>query len=203
MLNIPWLITSDKVIMMASPLGLVFLKKFGYILATLIFELSAMIWLLIFFLFFDFHTGDALKKNYITIEIVVIVLTYIFQIILVGSSSIISLKELVREREFCEFSCFKKENKNKHFLKVLKLLIYLLNSCLSLLCTILINKLIFKIYGNYSTSKKFLLIILIITFSSYLFSIFFYLEYTACLSEFKLKKYILCPKRNWLSKKKN
>ena len=64
--------------MLASPLGLAFLKKCGYILATSILEFLAIIWFFILFMFFNFHTGETLKKNYITIEIVVIVLTYIF-----------------------------------------------------------------------------------------------------------------------------
>ena len=146
-------------------------------------------------MFFDFHTGESLKTNYITIEIVVIVVTYLFQNLLIGASSIISLKELV---DGIELLFLKKEIANKHYVKVF---IFFLNSCISLICTLLINKLLFKIYGNEVTSKMFLIIIVIIMFCSCLISYLFYCLFTSSFNNDKEKLNNTIPKIEYQEKK--
>ena len=77
-----------------SFLGIIFLKKYGFMWSN-IFQLLSLIGFLLLFLLFDFHTGDKLSINYEHMELTILILSYILLSILVGATSMLSLKQLM------------------------------------------------------------------------------------------------------------
>ena len=76
-------------------LGTSFLKKYEYYWSN-IFQFISLLVFLLLFLLFDFHTGEELSKNYTSLEIAVLVISYIFLCASVGASSSIALGEFVK-----------------------------------------------------------------------------------------------------------
>ena len=78
---------------MISSVGIIFLKNSGFYCSNITFQLLTLIWILLLFLLFDFHSGDKLLENYSRLEIVILLISYIGLSFLAGCSSTLALKE--------------------------------------------------------------------------------------------------------------
>ena len=119
-------------------------------------------------LLFDFHTGDKLLENYTGIEILILVLSYIFLSFLVGCSSAISLKEFSNIFYDVYNKTQNKGDGEKFY--------FFLYSGISAFTIILINRGIFISFDK-ETSKWVLTWIVIISFISFVLSMIFYCLY--------------------------
>ena len=167
------------VALITSFIGIIALKSLGYLITNLIFQLIPGIIFLLFFLFFEFHTGKELENNYTLSEIIILLLVYIFCYILVGGSSLITMKQIRNElvklsilnennndnidnnnnnkKSESQKSDNKSEIKNYDIIyELFSLSIFILLSGLSLIFTILLNKLLVFILNNNTNQKKFL-----------------------------------------------
>ena len=80
--------------MFFSFLGIITLKKFG-IISSYAFQLSSLIYLILLFLLFDFHTKDELLIYYSNLELAILIFSYVFLSLLIGSFSTMSIKEFL------------------------------------------------------------------------------------------------------------
>ena len=167
------------VVMITSSVGIICLKNFGFICCHLTFQLSSLIWLLLLFLLFDFHTDVQLLENYTRLEILVLVLSYVFLSILVGISSTIAIKEYSDIYYDVYNKTANQENGEK--------LLFYIFSTISAFIIMLINRKIFTSFKN-KTSKLILKWIVIICFSSFGLCIVFYLLYLIPITTKKNKK---------------
>ena len=76
-----------------SFIGIIVLKKYGFIWSN-IFQFLSLIGFILLFLLFDFHEGEKLLVYYTRMETAALVISYIFLCISVGASSTIALKQL-------------------------------------------------------------------------------------------------------------
>ena len=159
------------VAMITSSIGIIVLKKCGFLSTNYFFQSYSIIYFFLFFLFFDFHTNDQLSKNYKPIEIVVLMLSYVFLSILVGCSSMLALKEFYE----LYLEVYYRDNNEKNSYINEKAVFYLFPG-LSLFFIILINRKIFTSFKDI-TSKRVLMTIIIIYFSSFILSNVFYCLY--------------------------
>ena len=157
------------VAMITSSIGIIVLKKFGFFCSNFIFQLFSIIYFCLFFLLFDFHTNDQLLKNYTPLEIVSLIISYVFLSILVGCSSILALKEYW---DFYSEVYFKK---NKNNLPIEKIIFYFFPG-LALFIVILINRKIFTSFKDI-TSKWVLMTIIFIYIGTFILSNLFYCLY--------------------------
>ena len=153
------------VAMITSSVGITCLNNFGFICSNISFQLSSSFWFLLLFLLFDFHTEAQLLENYTRLEILVLVLSYIFLSILVGNSSTIAIKEFADK--YYDVYYKKKDQENGE-----KLLFYFF-SAISAFIIMPINRKIFTSFND-KTSKSILIRIVIICFISFGLSIVFY-----------------------------
>ena len=161
--------------MITSSVGIIFLKNSGFICSNITFQLLSLIWLLLLFLLFDFHSDNKLLENYTRLEIVVLVLSYIGLSFLVGCSSTIGLKEFTdkyffvyKKRENLLFKALKKiteEEMKESEEKTEKLLLFLFSGA-SIFIIMQINRKIFTSFDNI-TSKWILKWIIIVSFLSF------------------------------------
>ena len=121
--------------MIASSVGIICMRSFGFYCSNITFQVLSLIVLLLLFLLFDFHTGDQLLNNYDQLELLIIILSYIFLSFTVGSSSTIALKEY-----FDFFTGVFSKNENKEDDE--KPLFYLLSG-ISILIIMGVNRKIF------------------------------------------------------------
>ena len=152
--------------MITSSVGIIALKNSGFICSNISFQLSSSIWFLLLFLLFDFHTGVQLLKNYTRLEIVILVLSYVFLSILVGCSSTIAIKEFTDKY----YGVYDKNNANQE--KGEKILFYFF-SAISAFIIMPINRKIFTSFND-KTSKWILKWLIIICFISFGLSIVSY-----------------------------
>ena len=151
--------------MITSSIGLIFLNNFGFVCTNISFQLFSSIWILLLFLLFEFHTGDKLFENYTGIEILILVLSYVFLSFLVGCSSAISLKEFT-DIYYDVYNKTRNKGEDEN-------IFFYLFSGISAFVIILINRGIF-IYFDKETSKWVLTWIVIISFISFGLSMIFY-----------------------------
>ena len=156
------------VAMITSSVGIVFLKNFGFICSNITFQLLSSIWFLLLFLLFDFHIEDKLLDNYTSMELVILILSYILLSFLVGGSSTIALKEFIDKYYYVYQKHEKKGNGEKA--------IFYIFSGISSFLAVLINRKIFTSYDK--TSKWILKWISIICFISFGISNIFYCLYS-------------------------
>ena len=166
---------------------------------------------LFFFYYFSFHTGKELENNYNLSEIIILLLTYILNFILVGASSAISLKEINEGFEI--YNEYSKSNNEKKSSKVDKKynkngesdgiiseskkigvvkdimvsISFMVQSCLSLLLTILLNKMIIYILKDNINQKKFLYAIAGISIAWNIVSSFIFLIYSCPIKKIDKK----------------
>ncbi len=76
-----------------SFVGIMTLKKYGFICCNIFQILSSLGFLILYFLF-DFHTGDKLNFYYTRMETTALILAYCLLSILVGATSTIAIKQL-------------------------------------------------------------------------------------------------------------
>ena len=157
--------------MITSSVGIVFLKNFEFVCCNITFQLSSLIWFLLLFLLFDFHTGAELLENYTRLEIVVLILSYIILSFLVGGSSTLALKEFADKY----YLVYNKNNKDANQKRGEKIIFYVFSS-LSAFIIMPINRRIFISFED-KTSKWILKWIVIICFISFGLSIVFYYIY--------------------------
>jgi len=165
--------------MITSSIGLTFLKHYGYNCCNISFQLTSIIWLFLLFLLFDFHTNEELLINYTGIKIFILIISYIFLSILVGFSSTIALKDYF---DIYSLIFIKKENQEKQE----KMFFYLFSG-ISAFLIILINRKIFTSFEDITT-KKILMIIIIVSFASFLLSMIFHYLYLIPIRKKKGKK---------------
>ena len=165
--------------MITSSIGLTFLKHYGYNCCNISFQLTSIIWLFLLFLLFDFHTNEELLINYTGIKIFILIISYIFLSILVGFSSTIALKDYF---DIYSLIFIKKENQEKQE----KMFFYLFSG-ISAFVIILINRKIFTSFEDITT-KKILMIIIIVSFASFLLSMIFHYLYLIPIRKNKGKK---------------
>ena len=92
-----------------SFVGIIVLKKYGFIWST-IFQLLSLIGFILLFLLFDFHKNNKLSLEYTNIEITVLIISYFLLCISVGASSTIAIKQFYNLYTICykkHFSLFK------------------------------------------------------------------------------------------------
>ena len=154
--------------MITSSVGIVALKNYGFNCSNISFQLSSSIWILLLFLFFDFHINDELLNNYTGLKLFILIISYIFLSILVGCSSTISLKEYF---DLYSGVFFKRKNKEKEE----KIFFYTFSG-ISAFLIILINRKIFISFKDIA-SKKVLLSIVIVIFASFFLSMIFHCLY--------------------------
>ena len=77
-----------------SFIGIIILKKFGFIWSN-IFQLLSLIGFILLFLLFEFHYGNQLSEKYTNIEFTILIFAYILLSITVGGSSMIALKQFM------------------------------------------------------------------------------------------------------------
>ena len=160
-----------EISMFTSFIGIAAIKHLGYFWTNFCFQLLPGLMFFFFFYYFSFHTGKELDENYISSEIIILAVTTILGFILVGGSSIISLKQIsilfksvFRDFKFDitksynyggkdDFAFSEKGQKIYDFMSVF---FYIFFSGLSLLFTILINKYLIYILDNNIIRKKFL-----------------------------------------------
>ena len=75
-----------------SFVGIIVLKKYGFICSN-IFQLLSLIGFLLLFLLFDFHKKNKLSVDYTNLEITVLIISYFLLCISVGASSTIAIKQ--------------------------------------------------------------------------------------------------------------
>ena len=151
------------VALITSFIGVVALKSLGYLVTNLIFQLIPGVIFLLFFLFFEFHTGKELENNYTLSEIIILLIIYILNYILVGGSSLITMKQI--KDEISKLNLLNvNENKDDDTKdkesditnEIFSSASFILLSGLSLIFTILLNKLLIFILNNNTNQKKFL-----------------------------------------------
>ena len=162
------------VALITSFIGVVALKSLGYLVTNLIFQLIPGVIFLLFFLFFEFHTGKELENNYTLSEIIILLLVYIFCYILVGGSSLITMKQIKdeiskldllidnenkdddnKDKDESKKSDITKETKFNIIFEIFSSASFILLSGLSLIFTILLNKLLIFILNNNTNQKNF------------------------------------------------
>ena len=151
------------VALITSFIGVVALKSLGYLVTNLIFQLIPGVIFLLFFLFFEFHTGKELENNYTLSEIIILLIIYILGYILVGGSSLITMKQIKDEISKLDLLIDNEnkddDNKDKESditNEIFSSASFILLSGLSLIFTILLNKLLIFILNNNTNQKKFL-----------------------------------------------
>ena len=154
--------------MITSSIGIIFLKSCGFFTSFLTFHLSSLIWFLLLFLLFDFHTGASLLENYTRLEIAILVLSYVFLSFLVGCSSTIALKEF----NDIYFGFYKKTDNKERREKI----IFYVFSGISAFIIMPINRKIFTSFKD-KISKNILKWIEIICFICFALSLIFYKLY--------------------------
>ena len=146
--------------MITSSVGIIFLKNFGFICSNITFQLLSLVWFLLLFLLFEFHSGDKLLENYSRLEIVVLILSYIGLSFLVGCSSTIGLKEYTDKY----FNVYDKSGNKDDNEKTEKFMLFLFSG-ISIFIIMQINR---KIFTSFEiTSKWILKWIIIICFISF------------------------------------
>ena len=123
---------------------------------------------MLLFLLFDFHTDASLLENYTRLEIVILVLSYVFLSFLVGCSSTIGLKEF----NDIYFGFYKKTDNKERREKI----IFYIFSGISAIIIIPINRKIFTSFKD-KISKNILNWIEIICFICFVLSLIFYKLY--------------------------
>ena len=175
-------------------LGLITLKKCGFILSN-IFQVLALGCFIILFLLFDFHTENELLNNYTKMEITVLIMFYILLCIFIGASSCIALKEFfnIYQKFYLKILCANNEiitdeekEKEKYKNTYIEKILFFIFSVLSSFITIGLIRFIFSSV-EYSEPKQILHLILIIYATIIVLSLIFYLYYTIP----KIKKYCL------------
>ena len=149
--------------MVTSTLGILVLKGIGFKKTNSIFQLISSILITILFMLFNFHTKDNLSESYNYIEILVLILSYIFLSIFVGCSSTLALKELVNVTNEIYYKDDPLEKGTGKFL-------FYLFSGLSMFAIIFINRFIFTYFEDI-TSRWLLMSIVGVCFVSYLLSL--------------------------------
>lgn len=163
------------VALITSFIGVVAFKSLGYLVTNLIFQLIPGLIFLLFFLFFEFHTGKELENNYTLSEIIILLIIYILGYILVGGSSLITMKQIKdeiskldllidnenkdddnKDKDESKKSDITKETKFNIIFEIFSSASFILLSGLSLIFTILLNKLLIFILNNNINQKKFL-----------------------------------------------
>ena len=168
--------------MVTSFLGILVSKYLGFITTNIIFQLIPGLLFLLFFYLFPFHTGKELEKNYSFSEILILLLTYILTSIMVGASSAISLKEINEVIQiYNKYTLYfyvnnnnnkedekeedeKEDNQNniddKKRLSLAQDIIadfsFAFQSCISLLLTVFLNKMLIYILKDNLNQKKLL-----------------------------------------------
>ena len=154
------------VAMITSSIGIVILKNYGFYCSNITFQLTSSILFFLLFLLFDFHTNEELSKNYSRLELIVLILSYIFLSFSVGCFSTIALKEYYT---IC-INVLLKVNFPTNIME--KILFYILSG-LSAILIIFINRKIFTSFKDI-TSKWVLMSVVIVCFSSFILSIIFH-----------------------------
>ena len=187
------------VAMITSSIGISFLKNFGFYCANITFQLITLIYFFLLFLLFKFHTGDQLQKNYMPIEFVTLILSYIFLSIFVGCSSTLALKEFseVTNKVFSKADGEKNEEKEKKEDKgaIWDKLCFYIMSGLSALIIILVNRKIFTSFEDIN-NKWVLYLILIICAGCFVLNMIFYLLFSIPITNKKKKSKINIQKEN-------
>ena len=148
------------VAMIASSIGIIILKNFGFICTSITFELLNLIYFTIFLYFFEFHEGQELAENYTRLEILVLIISYIVLSLAVGCISTIGIKEY-----FNLYSIYFKPGDEKDTEKIF----FYVFSGLSVFIAIIINRKIFTSFKKI-TDKKLLMWILIVCLISFVLS---------------------------------
>ena len=157
------------VAMITSSVGIIFLKNSGFYCSNITFQLLTLIWILLLFLLFDFHSGDKLLENYSRLEIVILLISYIGLSFLAGCSSTLALKEYT-DKYYNVYNKNKIKEEQKE--KGEKILLFFFSG-ISTFIIMQINRKIFKSFDDI-TSKWILKWIIIICFISFGLSMFFY-----------------------------
>ena len=168
------------VAMVTSSIGIVFLREKGFKKTNSMFQLTSSILFTLLFVLFDFHTKDNLLYNYDRMEIVVLIVAYIFLSIIVGCSSTLALKEY-----FNLFSEVYFKNIKDSSIFGEKGLFFILSGISGLLIMI-INRLIFTSFKD-KTSKWLLLSIVGVCFGSFFLSLIFHYFYSIPIIDKKIK----------------
>ena len=184
--------------MITSSIGLIVLKQYGFRKSYSIFHLLSSILFTLLLLNFNFHTGDKLLENYNSLEISLLIITYIILSILVGGSSILSLKEFyeIFSKVLCQNKPKQEEQENlsndsfrllilipKCFnMRLSNKIIFYVYPSLSLIFIVLINRKIFKTFKDI-TSKNILIAIIIIIYLCYILSFIFHCLFTCSIIE--------------------
>ena len=168
--------------MVTSSIGIVVLKEIGFKKTNSIFQLIYAALFILLFLLFKFHTNDKLLVNYSSIEIFVLIISYIILSILVGCSSTLALKEYfelfskVYNKKDNKESSGKDKDKDEENGSSEKIIFYALSG-ISSYGIMLINRLIFISFKN-KTSKWLLVSLTCVCFASFFMSLIFYLLYS-------------------------
>ena len=165
-------IPNMEISILTSFIGIAAIKNLGYFWTNFCFQLLPGLMFFFFFYYFSFHTGKELEENYISSEIIILAVTTILGFILVGGSSIISLKQIsILFKSWSEDDNDDRDDttsssggsdesilseKWEVLNDFLTIFFYIFFSGLSLFFTILINKYLIYILDNDIIRKKFL-----------------------------------------------
>ena len=86
-------LTEVDVVKITSSIGIVFLRNYGFYCSSITFQLISCVYVFLLFLLFVFHKAQHLSENYTVLELLVLILSYIFLSFTVGCISTLSLKE--------------------------------------------------------------------------------------------------------------
>ena len=201
-----------------SFIGIIILKKFGFIWSN-IFQLLSLIGFILLFLLFEFHKGNQLLEKYTNIEFTVLIFAFIVLSITVGGSSMIPLKQFMNiyqafykknyniytyinlsyQFELLSETISQKDdesvkkhakygNKNESN-TIVQLFLFYNFSTSSFALIVLINRMIFTSLKKI-TSKWMLKSILIVYSSCYVLSLLFYLFFSFPLIRNEIEKQI-------------
>ena len=168
------------VAMITSSIGIVILKNYGFYCCNITFQLTSSVLFFLLFLLFDFHTNEKLSKNYSRLELIVLILSYIFLSFSVGCFSTIALKEYYT---ICVNALLKLNLPTN----IVEIIFFYIFSGLSSILITFINRKIFTSFKDI-TSKWVLMSVVIVCFSSFILSIIFHCIFLFFLI-FKYKKY--------------
>ena len=161
--------------MITSSVGIIILKNSGFVCSNICFQLLSSIWFLLLLLLFEFHIKESLLENYTRLEIVVLILSYVGLSFLVGCSTTIALKEF-SDKYYDVYIPADNKKTEENEINGKKLLFFLFPA-ISIIITIMLNRIIFISFKE-KTSKWILKWISIICFISFGLSMIFYFFYT-------------------------
>lgn len=188
--------------MVTSFLGILVSKYLGFITTNIIFQLIPGLLFLLFFYLFPFHTGKELEKNYSFSEILILLLTYILTFIMVGASSTISLKEINEVIQiYNKYTLYynvnnnnkedekedEKEDNQSNIDDTKRLSLaqdiiadasFAFQSCISLLSTVFLNKMLIYILKDSLNQKKLLYVIAGISIAANILSSCLFIVYS-------------------------